>query len=362
MTLENLAITKTNDLPINHVGKVHNGKVRSVYWLNEKNSERIGDKYGVQNSQLGIMVISDRISAYECLWQSEGGLKGIPGKGASLNAISKYWFNRFEKEGLAKNHILDSPHPLVWIVQKAEPIMVEAIARQYITGSMWRAYEKGERNFCGIGLPDDLKKNQKLNNLLITPSTKGIMVGIQGIPEEDDTNITKQQIKDNYQKFGFKLIEDVDKYETLLTEGFNLISKELDSKGKIFVDTKFEFGYLNKNGQPEMRYIDEIGTPDSSRYWDKTLYENGKAKEESKELFREKLLNSVPDSDVLTNKKRMDERIELAKVHRLFDSDMIEVSDLYVKLSEQITGDKLPNIKDARTEILDSLSGYGIIY
>jgi len=88
------------------------------------------------------MVISDRLSAFECMWRAEGGLDGVPGKGAALNAISGHWFQRFGEAGLARSHILETPHPLVWVVQRAKPIMIEAIARQYITGSMWRAYER----------------------------------------------------------------------------------------------------------------------------------------------------------------------------------------------------------------------------
>ena len=110
MSLENLAIVRTNDLPIKHEGDVHDGKVRSVYWLNEADSNSLAEAgVGRQNSKKGVMVISDRISAFECKWQTESGLQGVPGKGASLNAISKYWFDRFEEAGLAGNHILATP-------------------------------------------------------------------------------------------------------------------------------------------------------------------------------------------------------------------------------------------------------------
>ena len=81
------------------------------------------------------------------------------------------------KRGLARSHILEVPHPLVWIVQRARPVLVEAIARRFITGSMWRAYERGERLFCGIELPDGLHRDQRLREILLTPSTKGVMRG-----------------------------------------------------------------------------------------------------------------------------------------------------------------------------------------
>ncbi|MCV5802927.1 hypothetical protein OFN34_29445, partial [Escherichia coli] len=90
-------------------------------------------------------VISDRISAFDCIWHGEGGLKGVPGKGAALNAISNHWFKLFKDNGLADSHILDIPHPFVWIVQKAKPVKIAATCRKYITGSMWRAYANSER-------------------------------------------------------------------------------------------------------------------------------------------------------------------------------------------------------------------------
>src|SRR5690606_23876565 len=106
-------------------------------------------------------------------------------------------FQMFREHQLADSHILDIPHPLVWIVQKARPVMIEAICRQYITGSMWRSYSKGEREFCGITLPDGLGRDQRLPELLITPSTKGILRNIPGLPEADDVNISRSDIDNN---------------------------------------------------------------------------------------------------------------------------------------------------------------------
>merc|ERR1712036_87198 len=133
------------------------------------------------------------------------------------------------------SHILDIPHPLVWIVQKAKPVMIEAIARQYITGSMWRDYSKGSREFCGIKIPDGLKNDQKLDTLLLTPSTKGILKGIPGVPEVDDVNITRSDIEKNFKAFNFSSLTDIDVYEKLLKEGYEVISKALSSMVQIFV-------------------------------------------------------------------------------------------------------------------------------
>ncbi|MBR9704248.1 phosphoribosylaminoimidazolesuccinocarboxamide synthase [Candidatus Pacearchaeota archaeon] len=367
MGLENQALVKTDDLPIRHEGDVHSGKVRSVYWLTKEDSGRLAEEnnYPVfPGSGLGVMVISDRISAFECNWKSRNGLNGVPGKGAFLNAISKHWFNRFDEEGLAKNHIVDTPHPLVWIVQKAEPVMVEGICRQYITGSMWRGYEKGDREICGIKLPKDLQEDQRLNELLITPSTKGIMRGIPGILEEEDENITRQQIVDNYEKFGFKDVLDVSIYESLLRRGFLLTEKDLKVNGKILADFKLELGYVrNVDGESEMIYIDEPVTPDSARIWDMQAYnEEGRVVEESKEGFRQFLLKmSGIDPDILLNKHRMAERVEAAREYVVPTDEFMKVADTYRGIAETITGKKVPQIENPRGEIIDSLSGYGLV-
>jgi len=366
MSLADLVLVKTDDFPIRHEGDVHSGKVRSVYWLNEEDSQRLAEDrgYGVfPGTGIGLMIISDRISAFECNWKARNGLDGVPGKGAGLNAVSKHWFNRFDEEGLAGNHILEVPHPLVWIVQKAEPVMVEAIARQYITGSMWRAYnERGEREFCGIRLPDGLKQHQRLDELLITPSTKGIIRGVPGVPEEDDVNITRQQIVDNYQKFGFKTVGDVDVYETRLREAFSLTERDLKVNKKLLADFKLEFGYVrNADGHLEMIYIDEPVTPDSARIWDADAYSTGSVIEESKEGFRQFLLTkSGIDPDILKNKKRMDERVRAAAEYRVPVDVMMEVADTYRSIAETIIGEPIPKIENPRAEIMSVIKDYDL--
>ena len=189
MTYANSVLAVNDDLPIRTNRPVHSGKVRSVYWLTAEDSARLIRErdYPVRaDAPLAVMVISDRLSAFDCIWHAEGGLNGVPGKGAALNAIASHWFSLFRNEGLADSHIVDIPHPFVWIVQQAQPVKIEAICRQYITGSMWRAYANGERDFCGNQLPEGLQKNQRLPELLITPSTKGILKGIPGVPEADE--------------------------------------------------------------------------------------------------------------------------------------------------------------------------------
>jgi len=366
MTLANSVLAVNNDLPIRTDKPVHSGKVRSVYWLTEADSKRLIQEKGYDvaaDAPLAIMVISDRISAFDCIWKGEGGLQGIPGKGAALNAISNHWFKLFKDQGLADSHILDIPHPFVWIVQKAQPVMIEAICRSYITGSMWRAYEKGEREFCGIQLPEGLGKDQKLPELLMTPSTKGILKGIPGVPEQDDVNITRANIRDNFQAFNLRSENDIDLYEKLLSEGFGVISKALEDINQIFVDTKFEFGYVtDASGNEKLIYMDEVGTPDSSRIWDGEQYANGKVVENSKEGFRQMLLNHFPDPDILLNKDRMDEREALAQNNELPASVFEAVSQTYVGIAEKIIGAPLQLSENPKAEIIEILKNeYGLI-
>ncbi len=346
---------------LRNAGAVHAGKVRSVYWLTAADSQRLIETRGYDvptNTQLAVMIISDRLSAFECLWRGENGLDGVPGKGAALNAISNYWFDCFRDQGLARSHILEVPHPLVWIVQRCEPVMIEAIARQYITGSMWRAYSRGDREFCGVVLPEGLKRDQKLPEILLTPSTKGVLMGIPGVAEADDVNVSRQDIEQHYRVFKFKRGQDVGHYEDLLRSGFHVIADKLAAAGQIFVDTKFEFGYAhNSAGEIELIYMDEVGTPDSSRIWDAAAYAGGSVVENSKELFRQALLRHVPDPDLLLDKSRMAERLAYARNTKLSESLLMDVSKTYTTLAERITGNRVTVSDDPRAEIDAVLKG-----
>ncbi|MGR5080598.1 phosphoribosylaminoimidazolesuccinocarboxamide synthase [Photobacterium swingsii] len=366
MSLADQVLAVNNDLPIRTDKPVHSGKVRSVYWLTEEDSQRLIKEKGYNvkpDAPLAIMVISDRISAFDCIWHGEGGMKGVPGKGAALNAISNHWFKLFRDNGLADSHILDIPHPFIWIVQKAKPVMIEAICRQYITGSMWRSYEKGEREFCGIEVPEGLTRDQKLPELLITPSTKGILKNVPGVPAVDDVNITRKNIEDNFAAFNFKSADDIAYYEKLLKEGFDVISGELEKLGQIFVDTKFEFGYVeDAQGNEKLIYMDEVGTPDSSRIWEESSYRDGKIVENSKEGFRQFLLNYFPDADILLNKDRMDERFALARDNELPESALMALSKTYTDIAEKVTGEKIVLSQNPKAEIVAILrEQYGLI-
>merc|ERR1712217_285447 len=239
------------------------------------------------------------------------------------------------------------------------------ICRKYITGSMWRSYSKGEREFCGIKIPEGLSNNQKLPELLITPSTKGILKGIPGVPEVDDVNISRADIENNYQAFNFTSTEHISAYEKLLKEGFEVISGALAQLDQIFVDTKFEFGYVDdKNGNSKLIYMDEVGTPDSSRIWDGPTFRSGKVVEKSKEGFRQWLLTSgyFMDPDILLNKDRMGERKSLARDNSLPTSVLMDISETYVGIAEKIIGQKLNLSENPKEEIISILDReYGIV-
>jgi len=183
------------------------------------------------------------------------------------------------------------------------------------------------------------------------------------VPEKDDVDVSQKQIMDNFEAFAFESPDDVKRYETLLSEGFHIIADQAEKAGQLLVDTKFEFGYIpNASGDGvSMIYIDEVGTLDSSRYWDKASYAEGKIVENSKEMFRKFLCDSVPDADVLLNKQRMDEREELGKTFKVPVEALMATSELYKNIAEQLTGEPIPEISHAREEIIESLAAFGIV-
>lgn len=365
MSLEHMAISKTDDFPIAHIGKVHSGKVRSVYRLSSADSKRIIHQKGYDiplDSRLGVMIDSDRISAFDCNWKGQEGLMGVPQKGVALNAVSSYWFGLFDTMGIVDNHVLDVPHPLVWIVRIADMIKIEGIARRCITGSMWRAYEKGERDICGITLPDGLKRDQQLPDTIMTPSTKGIMRGIPEVPQEDDVNITRKQIIENYSAFGLRTPEDWDTCVAITKRIADATAEDLEAKGYILADFKLEFGYVSGgSGKHEIILCDEPPTPDSSRMWDRQAYtQEGKTIEASKEGFRKYLLRTF-DPDLMLNKKRMKERRIVAESYRVPLDMITDISDTYSRIAQKIIGHKLPDVDSPREEIIESLMPYGIV-
>tara|TARA_Y100001970_G_C14238297_1_gene863295 strand:- start:446 stop:1315 length:870 start_codon:yes stop_codon:yes gene_type:complete len=215
---------------------IYLGKVREIY--------KFGDDYL-------ILKATDRVSSFD----KHIGI--IEGKGILLNKMSEYWFKKTKH--IIKNHYISSLDDIM-LVYNCKPIKLEIIVRAYITGStetsLWRHYNNGERIYCGIEFPDGLKKNQKLENIVVTPTTKGDID--EPISKEDIISkniLTKEECNFIYEKA-----------KELFTFGQTIA----DNSGFILVDTKYEFG-RNKDG--EIILIDEIHTCDSSRYWIKDTYE-----------------------------------------------------------------------------------------
>jgi len=169
-------------------------------------------------------------------------------------------------------------------------------------------------------------------------------------------NITREDIEKNFAAFNFRSHDDIETYEKLLKEGFNVISYDLEKLDQIFVDTKFEFGFVtDKAGQEKLIYMDEVGTPDSSRIWDGESYRDGNIVENSKEGFRQFLLNHFEDSDILLNKDRMAERSALARDNELPIDALMDVSNTYTSIAEKITGEKIVLSDNPKAEIISIL-------
>ena len=230
-------VLKTINIP--KLGKKYQGKVRDFYIKDGKR----------------ILVTTDRQSAFDVI------LGYIPYKGAVLNQLAAFWFEKTKR--IVPNHLISLPDPNVTIAKNCRPIPVEMVVRGYITGvtktSIWYSYEQGERMIYDIKFPDGLKKNQKLPQPVITPTTHG--GGAGGHDERLTRNeIIKRKIVDK------KLYEQMEKTSLAL---FDFGSKLCKRRGLILVDTKYEFGLY----KDKLTLIDEIHTPDSSRFWKANNYQ-----------------------------------------------------------------------------------------
>lgn len=206
---------------------------------------KVRDVYDLGNRLL--IVSTDRISAFDVVLPN-----GIPHKGEALNRLSNYWFK--ETSSLVANHVLDVVDPRTILVKKAEPIKIEFVVRGYLYGSLWENYKQGKR----MRLPRGLEKAEKLKSPILTPTTKA--------ESGHDVELTKTDVSKEIGKSLAHEIEDVS------LKIYERASRKAEANGILIADTKFEFGFCNK----ELTLIDEILTPDSSRFWPKEKYEVGK--------------------------------------------------------------------------------------
>ncbi|MBQ0016792.1 MAG: phosphoribosylaminoimidazolesuccinocarboxamide synthase [Bacteroidales bacterium] len=288
------AITKTN-FSFPKQKSLYVGKVRDVYNIND---------------QYMAMVVSDRISAFDVVLP-----KGIPYKGQVLNQIAAKFLDA--TADIVPNWKLSTPDPMVTIGLKCEGFRVEMIVRGYLAGSAWREYKSGVRTLCGVQLPEGIVENQKFPSPIVTPTTKA--------DEGHDENISKEEII----RTGLVAKEDYEQLEQYALALFERGSKMAAEKGLILVDTKYEFG--KRDGK--IYLIDEIHTPDSSRYFYADGYEERLAKGEhqrqlSKEFVREWLMDNGFQGK------------EGQQVPEMTDAIVASITDRYIELYEHITGEK----------------------
>ena len=298
------AVVKT-DLHLPGQISKYTGKVRDVYFL---------------EGGLLVMVATDRISAFDVVLP-----KGIPYKGQVLNQIASKFLDL--TADIIPNWKIAEVDPMVTVGQLCEPYKVEMVVRGYLAGHAWREYKEGKRTLCGVPLPDGLRENEKLPHPIITPTTKAA--------EGHDEDISREKIiargivpADEY--------EQLERYTLALFERGTQIAAK---RGLILVDTKYEFG--RKDGK--ILLMDEIHTPDSSRYFYAEGYEDRLARGEhqkqlSKEFVREWLMAGGFQGK------------EGQKVPEMTKEVVAGITDRYIELYENITGEKFVKSEDANPE------------
>lgn len=280
------------------LGKRYQGKVRDFYLQNNKR----------------ITVTTDRQSAFDVI------LGHIPFKGAVLNQLAAFWFEKTKH--IVENHVIDVPDPNVLVSKQTKSIPVEMVVRGYLTGStktsIWYSYEKGERNIYGIDFPEGLTKNQKLPTPIITPTTHP-----EAGSDNHDERLTRQEIIEN-KIVDKKLYEQM---EQVALDLFEFGSKWCQKNGLILVDTKYEFGLYDG----KLILIDEIHTPDSSRFWIADTYKERLEKSLEPENFDKEFLRLW-----YANKGYKGDGTPPEMTEEL----IVQTAKRYIGVYEKITGEK----------------------
>ena len=311
-----IVLNKSDFIFKNQLSK-YEGKVREVYTL---------------KNDIMIMIASDRISAFDVVMP-----RGITFKGQVLNQIAVEMLNR--TKDIVQNWLIENPDPNVSIGKKCDPLKVEMVVRGYLSGHAYREYKAGKRNLCGNKIPNGLKENEKFENPIITPTTKAD----KGLHDQDidPIDIIKQNIVSK---------SDYEKIHQISLDLYKRGSKIANDNGLILVDTKYEFGY-DSNG--DITLIDEIHTPDSSRYfylntYDELQNKNQKQKQLSKEFFREWLM------------KNNFRGLEGQTIPEISDDVVEMVSSRYIELYEKLLGEKFikPKSNNVLNRIKENLKDY----
>ncbi len=288
------ALTKT-DFNFKGQTKVYHGKVRDVYFIDNKYL---------------VMVASDRISAFDVILP-----EGIPYKGQVLNQIAALFLD--ETKDIVPNWKIATPDPMVTVGKLCKPFPVEMIIRGYLTGSSWRTYKSGKREICGVPIPDGMKEHQRFEKPIITPTTKA--------DEGHDEDISREEII----RQGLISEEDYKQIEEITYKLFQRGSEIAAKHGLILVDTKYEFGKIGD----QIYLMDEIHTPDSSRYFIADQYEECfekglPVKQLSKEFVREWLMANGFQGQ------------EGQQVPEMTPEIVNSISERYIELYEKVTGKK----------------------
>ena len=273
----------------------YKGKVRDVYTI---------------DNRLLVMIASNRISAFDVILP-----KPIPNKGQVLNQVAAYMLD--QTKDICRNWLLSTPAPNVSIGKKCVPFKVEMVVRGNLTGHAWRTYSSGERTLCGVKMPEGLKENDYFPEPIITPSTKAAEGHDEDISKEE---IIRQKIVDRHD------YEQLEKYaHRLFARGKELAAK----RGLILVDTKYEFGKLDD----EIILIDEIHTPDSSRYFYADEFEERQAKgEKQKQLSKEFVREWLIENNFMGK--------EGQHVPEMSDEWISVIRNRYIELYEKLIGEK----------------------
>ncbi len=298
--------------------------------LGEKYEGKVRDNYSKDDRR--IIVVSDRLSAFDRI------ITLIPFKGQVLNQIAKFWFDK--TKDIVGNHVVDFPDPNVVVAKECKALPVEMVVRGYLTGvtttSAWYHYEKGERNFCGNKLPDGMIKNQKFDEPILTPSTKADKGG-------HDESVSGEEILSRgvISKEQYDYMADVSM--KLYKRGVEIAAKQ----GIILVDTKYEFGL---DDQGNIILIDEIHTPDSSRFWYADEYEKRlETGEEQKKIDKEYLREWLADRGFVGE----------GDVPAIPDEIKVETARRYIEAYELITGQTFEaEVGDVLSRIENNLSKY----